>query len=91
MVEQKLRHYFIRDKPTNILLCIKNNKPMSITSLSKRTDTTHSYVATLLRNLSSKGLVRVERRGRVVTSYLTERGIEVSNALEKFLELIDRR
>ncbi len=80
MDNKKIFKTFFREKPTMMLVGLKNSKSeMYASSLAKQIDCTYSHVVKILQEMEKAGLVNFEKQGRLKLLTLTKKGNEVAD------------
>ena len=76
--KQKGTDIFLREKPIELILCLKQNGLDHYPSiLAKDAKCTYSHTVHLLQKMERAGLVKFEKRGRLKLVELTDKGQEV--------------
>lgn len=82
----ELENLFLRKKPVEIIMRIKNgNNQKYISILAKETDCTYSHTVKLLEEFKDIGLVNFDKKGRIKYVKLTPVGTELAEAFEAVL------
>jgi predicted transcriptional regulator len=81
MKEKSVLALFFRQKPTKLLISLKN-EPKYATILSKEVDLTYSHTVKLLDQFKNFGLVDFEKKGRIKIVKLTETGIDIAKVFD---------
>lgn len=94
-IKNEMNRLFLREKPANMLIAIKNNKdPVYATQVSKAVDCTYSHTVKILDAFKKLNLVEFEKMGRVKVIRLTEDGLEIAHDLEgltrKFVRILQK-
>lgn len=76
---------FIKDKPSRVLLAMKDSE-LYLSQIAKQTGTTYVYVTGLVHLLESKGLVKIESKGKKRIAKLTETGMEVVKLIDEIIK-----
>ncbi len=89
MQEKKIFNVFFREKPTMMLLGLKNAKSeVYASSLAKSIDCTYSHVVKILQEMEKSGLINFEKQGRLKLLTLTKKGSEVAEHMEGIRTLL---
>jgi len=84
MVDEKMFNIFFRSKPAMMLLKLREHKgPMYASSLAKSIDCTYSHIVKILNELEKKKIVNFEKHGRLKLLYLTKKGEDMADNIEK--------
>lgn len=73
---------FVKDKPSRILLAIRDNE-LYLSQIAKQTGTTYVYVTGLVHLLEKKGFVTIESKGKKRIAKLTKEGADVAKIVEE--------
>ncbi len=88
---KSLTSFFLREKPTNMLIQLKKNERKRYASvLAKEVDCTYSHTVRILQELEKRGLITFDKRGRLKVITLTKEGSEIATVLQKLLSLLDK-
>lgn len=83
MKTKQIFNVFFREKPSMMLVSLKNTKGTTYaSSLAKKIDCTYSHVVKILQAMERSGLVNFNKQGRLKILTLTKKG-------EKIAEYID--
>jgi predicted transcriptional regulator len=83
MENKKIFGVFFREKPTMILVHLKNSKnEVYASSVAKRVDCTYSHVVKILQEMEKSDLIRFEKTGRLKLLTLTKKGQEIAEKLD---------
>ncbi|MBI5046142.1 hypothetical protein HZC07_00215 [Candidatus Micrarchaeota archaeon] len=75
---------FLKDKPSRILLILKDtNAQWHLSKIARDTGTTYVYVTKFITLLRQKELVSIEPKGKKRIVKLTEKGFEVANLVDE--------
>ena len=75
---------FFREKPTYMLLGLKNAKgTIYASSLAKSIDCTYSHVVKILQEMEKAGLINFNKQGRLKLLSLTKKGTEIAENIER--------
>tara|TARA_Y100000031_G_C8216023_1_gene383370 strand:+ start:175 stop:459 length:285 start_codon:yes stop_codon:yes gene_type:complete len=89
MMKKEIFNVFFREKPTMMLVILKNSKsPIYASSLAKQTDCTYSHVVKVLQQMEKFGLVNFEKQGRLKLLTLTKKGEEVTDFINKIISAL---
>lgn len=89
MENKKIFHVFFRDKPTLMLIGLRNSKSKIYASnLAKSIDCTYSHVVKILQEMEKAGLVNFDKQGRLKLLNLTKKGEEVAEHMDKVRNLL---
>lgn len=89
MQEKKIFNVFFREKPTMMLLGLKNAKSeVYASSLAKSIDCTYSHVVKILQEMERSGLINFEKQGRLKLLTLTKKGSEVAEHIDGIRALL---
>ena len=70
-----------------ILLLLKQEKNNYISDIAKLTGVSYVHVSRFLSACEDKKLISYEKHGRIKSIFLTDKGKEVANHIEKILEI----
>ncbi len=88
---KSLTSFFLREKPTNMLIQLKKNERKRYASvLAKEVDCTYSHTVRILQELEKRGLITFDKRGRLKVITLTKEGSEIAGVLQKLVSLLDK-
>jgi len=89
MDEKQIFGVFFREKPTMMLLGLKNAKSeVYASSLAKSIDCTYSHVVKILQEMEKSGLINFEKQGRLKLLTLTKKGSEVADHIDGIKTLL---
>lgn len=81
---------FLREKPVRILTTLKDvNTEWHLSKIARATETTYVYVTKFVSDLSRKGLVTIEHKGKMRIVKLTEKGTKIANVFEELKQLLE--
>ncbi|MBU0532380.1 DUF4364 family protein [Candidatus Micrarchaeota archaeon] len=81
---------FARPKPCKIMTTLKDTESTwHLSKIAKTTGTTYVYVTKLISKLEENGLVAVESKGKKRVVKLTEKGVNVANAIDELMKSLD--
>ena len=84
MTNEKIFNVFFREKPTMMLVSLKNAKSdVYASSLAKQIDCTYSHVVKILQEMEKAGLINFDKQGRLKLLTLTKKGAEVAESIER--------
>ena len=75
--------------PRNTLVLLSKS-PLTITEISKETDSQYSSVLKVIKMLEENGLIQTEKRGRIRIVWLTEFGEKISNLFKRIDNMIEK-
>ncbi len=83
MDESGIFNVFFREKPSMMLVSLRNSKGgIYASSLAKTIDCTYSHVVKILQEMEKAGLVNFEKQGRLKLLTLTKKGSDVAEHLD---------
>jgi len=83
MQEKQIFNVFFREKPTMMLLGLKNAKSeVYASSLAKSIDCTYSHVVKILQEMEKSSLVTFKKQGRLKLLEVTKKGREIAKNIE---------
>ncbi|MEA1924473.1 MAG: hypothetical protein U9M95_01240 [Candidatus Altiarchaeota archaeon] len=85
-----IMNLFLHDKPTNIVLRLKDCEGKYASILSKETDCTYTHTLKILTQLQDYGIVEFEKKGRIKEIKLTAIGTDIAHELEGLSRQIER-
>ena len=89
MNNKEIFNVFFREKPTMMLVGLKNSKSESYASaLAKSIDCTYSHVVKILQEMEKAGLINVEKQGRLKLLKLTKKGNEIAEHIDGIRNII---
>ncbi|MBD3204345.1 winged helix DNA-binding protein [Candidatus Woesearchaeota archaeon] len=84
MKDKDIFNIFFREKPSMMLVTMRNNKKeMYASYLAKQIDCTYSHVVKILKEMHKAGLVEFHKQGRLKLLNLTKKGDEVAKHIDK--------
>jgi predicted transcriptional regulator len=87
----KLVHYFMREKPVMMLVKLRTfEKPRYASLLAKEVDCTYSHTVRILQILDDYGLIQFIKRGRIKIIELTKLGEDVSKIMEELIRAFNK-
>lgn len=85
-----LKQFLLKQKPAAVLLALKDSTVSWYPSkLAQSSGASYVYVTNWLSKLEAGGWVRFERRGRLKTVVLTDKGMAVAQALDELSRKIE--
>lgn len=85
-----LKRFLLKQKPTLILLCLKDaGQQWYPSKLAKSSGTSYVYVTAWLAKLEKTGWVKLEQKGRLKVASLTEHGAMMATLLDELVKKID--
>lgn len=89
--ESRLKELLLREKPSLILLGLKNSQGKKYASiLSKEANCTYSHAIKILQELDDLDIIETRKEGRIKYLSLTPKGEDVSYALESLIRVISK-
>jgi len=89
MENKKIFGVFFREKPSLMLLDMKNAKEeVYASTLAKRVDCTYSHVVKILQQMEKAGLINFNKQGRLKLLSLTKKGIDVADNIDRIKNLL---
>ena len=89
MVNKKIFNVFFREKPSMMLINLKNSKgSIYASSLAKSIDCTYSHVVKILQEMEKAGLINFEKQGRLKLLTLTKTGSDVASFMENIRNIL---
>ncbi len=83
MDESGIFNVFFREKPSMMLVSLRNSKGgIYASSLAKSIDCTYSHVVKILQEMEKAGLINFEKQGRLKLLTLTKKGSDVAEHLD---------
>jgi len=83
LMDKKMFNVFFREKPTMMLVGLKNAKSeVYASSLAKSIDCTYSHVVKILQEMQRAGLINFEKQGRLKLLTLTKSGSEIAEHID---------
>ena len=87
--KKKIFNVFFREKPTMMLIGLKNAKGETYaSSLAKSIDCTYSHVVKILQEMEKAGLINFDKQGRLKLLTLTKKGSEVAEHIDRIRNLL---
>ena len=82
----------LKDKQARIILSLKSkDQEWYLSSLAKATGTTYVHACKFITACESKGLTESERRGRVKTIRLTDKGMQVADLISGIYGIVGQQ
>jgi len=88
--KKKILDLFLHDKPTGIILSLKDSTGKYASILSKETDCTYTHTLKILTQLKESGIVEFEKKGRIKFVRLTTTGADIAHELEGLVRQLER-
>ncbi len=86
----RIMNLFLHDKPTGIVLSLKDSDGKYASVLSKETDCTYTHTLKILTQLEDYGIVVFEKKGRIKEVKLTSIGVDIAHELEGLSRQVER-
>ncbi|MCD6403605.1 hypothetical protein DRN62_03310 [Nanoarchaeota archaeon] len=91
MGKKKLIKYFLREKPSMMLVRLRDkSKPRYPSIIAKEVDCTYAHTVRVLQELEKHGLITFEKKGRRKIIRLTKEGQEIADSLLKLINLLEK-
>ncbi|HDD05252.1 MAG TPA: hypothetical protein ENF51_02060 [Candidatus Aenigmarchaeota archaeon] len=91
MGKKKLIRYFLREKPSMMLVRLRDkSKPRYPSIIAKEVDCTYAHTVRVLQELEKHGLITFEKKGRRKLIKLTKEGQEIAVSLLKLINLLEK-
>ena len=87
---QDIIDLFFHDKPTGIILSLKDSTGKYASVLSKETDCTYTHTLKILTQMQTLGMVEFEKKGRIKFVKLTSAGVEAARNIDGFVKKLKR-
>ncbi|HOI19323.1 MAG TPA: winged helix-turn-helix domain-containing protein [Candidatus Woesearchaeota archaeon] len=85
----KIYTTFLREKPVEMILFLKNAKGATYSSvLAKNADCTYSHVVKVLKEMEKEGIVVFNKQGRLKLLSLTKKGQELAEMFDRIKKLL---
>jgi|TARA_B100001964_G_scaffold78124_1_gene88437 predicted transcriptional regulator len=85
----KMFNVFFREKPTMMLVGLKNSKSeVYASSLAKSIDCTYSHVVKILQEMQKAGLIQFEKQGRLKLLTLTKEGSDIAEHIDSIRTML---
>ena len=89
MVNKKIFNVFFREKPSMMLINLKNSKgSIYASSLAKSIDCTYSHVVKILQEMEKAGLINFDKQGRLKLLTLTKTGSEIAEHIDNIRNIL---
>jgi len=89
--KKKLIRYFLREKPSMMLVRLRDkSKPRYPSIIAKEVDCTYAHTVRVLQELEKHGLITFEKKGRRKLIKLTKEGQEIAVSLLKLINLLEK-
>lgn len=89
MDKKLIFNVFFREKPSQMLINLKNSKSgVYASSLAKSVDCTYSHVVKILQMMEKSKLVNFEKQGRLKLLTLTKSGNDIAEKMESIKGLL---
>ncbi|MBD3310275.1 hypothetical protein GF351_03590 [Candidatus Woesearchaeota archaeon] len=89
MDDKEIFNVFFREKPTMMLVGLKNAKgEMYASSLAKQIDCTYSHVVKILQEMEKSGLINFNKQGRLKILTLTKKGSEIAEHIDNIRSIL---
>jgi len=87
-----LKEIILHVKPASILVQLKDaSKEWYASNLAKQCNTTYVYTTKLLNEFKKDELITFENKGRTKNVKLTEKGMQIANALGELFNKIEKK
>ncbi len=87
---KKLFKYFLREKPSKMLIKLRNqSKPRYPSLIAKEVDCTYAHTVRVLQEMERYKLITFKKDGRRKMITLTKKGKEISEVLVKLMNLFE--
>lgn len=87
---QDIIDLFFHDKPTGIILSLKDSTGKYASVLSKETDCTYTHTLKILTQMQTLGMVEFEKKGRIKFVKLTDAGVDIAGEVEGIVKQLER-
>ena len=88
-MNKKMFNVFFREKPTLMLIGLKNAKSeVYASSLAKSIDCTYSHVVKILQEMQKAGLINFEKQGRLKLLTLTKTGSDIAENIDSIRNIL---
>jgi DNA-binding transcriptional ArsR family regulator len=87
---QDIIDLFFHDKPTGIILSLKDSTGKYASILSKETDCTYTHTLKILTQMQSLGIVEFEKKGRIKFVKLTDAGVDIAGEIDGLVKQLER-
>jgi len=83
MKNTKIFNVFFREKPTMMLIHLRNSKSnVYASSLAKSIDCTYSHVVKILQQMEKNDLINFNKKGRLKLLALTKKGSDIADSID---------
>jgi DNA-binding transcriptional ArsR family regulator len=86
---QDIIDLFFHDKPTGIILSLKDGAGKYASILSKQTDCTYTHTLKILTQMQSLGIVDFEKKGRIKFVKLTDAGVDIADEIDGLVRQLE--
>lgn len=84
MGSRDISNVFLREKPAQLLVELKNAKSeVYASSLAKQIDCTYSHVVKVLQQMQRAGLINFDKQGRLKLLTLTRKGADIADHIHE--------
>lgn len=87
---QDIIDLFFHDKPTGIILSLKDSIGKYASVLSKETDCTYTHTLKILTQMQTLGMVEFEKKGRIKFVKLTDAGVDIAGEVDGIVKQLER-
>lgn len=84
-----LKDFFLQEKPSDMLIILRQAERSHASELCKIADTTYSHSVKVMNKMKRIGLVESQKRGRKKEYTLTDQGKDIADSLLSIYESID--
>ncbi|MBN2015155.1 MAG: winged helix DNA-binding protein [Candidatus Altiarchaeota archaeon] len=88
--KHRMLNLFLHDKPTRIILSLKDSEGKYTSILSKETDCTYTHALKILSQMKELGMVEFEKKGRIKFVKLTPIGSDTAHEIEGLVRQLER-
>lgn len=88
--KNQLQDLFLQDKPTRVILSLKDSTGKYASVLSKESDCTYTHTLKILTQMHSAGIVHFEKRGRIKFVKLTPNGENIAHSIATLVRRINQ-
>lgn len=89
-MDETLGRFFLREKPTLVLLAVEEMEPAYAAIITKRIDSTFPHTSSIISELEEHGLIKSRPEGRIRYLELTDRGRRIAKALRELKEMLQK-
>lgn len=86
----EILNLFLHDKPTGIIMSLKDSTGKYASVLSKETDCTYTHTLKILTQMQKLNMVEFEKKGRIKFVRLTETGSDIAHEIEGLVRQLER-